>query len=117
MIEVIKTEVERLLTEECERGINKHGSFSSEHEGYAVILEEVQETEQELEEIKRHLNFAWQYIKQDNSKASLELVNLIKKKAIFAACEAIQIAAMGEKFIQSFDPSLAIPIEEIKIPF
>jgi hypothetical protein len=102
-VEELKKRVEELVKEELERANNENKPvFSSLHEGYAVMLEEFQECEQELDQIRRHLNFLWHYVKQDNEVTVLELAELINKKTILAACEAVQTAAMAVKLIESF---------------
>lgn len=57
---------------EVKRSLDKHGGFRSGHEGYAVLLEEVDEL--------------WEEIKNDNSGG------------VEARTEAIQIAAMAVKY-------------------
>jgi hypothetical protein len=49
MMEHIKTEVEKLVAAESEKGIKEYGLFHSTHEGYAVIKEEIEECKEELE--------------------------------------------------------------------
>lgn len=57
----------------------KHGEFASAHEGYAVILEE-------MDELKEHV-----WMKQPNRD-----IGKMRK-------EAVQIAAMAVKFIRMLD--------------
>jgi len=63
------------ICQEFERATSKHGKFNSAHEGYAVILEEVDEL---WEEVKK------QYEKRNNME--------MRK-------EAIQVATMAIRFI------------------
>ena len=73
-----KTIIASFLVEELERANNIHGtSLNSPHEGYAVILEELDEL---FEEIRK---------KQPNKSRMWE--------------EAIQIGAMAIKFVMSMD--------------
>jgi NTP pyrophosphatase (non-canonical NTP hydrolase) len=60
---------------EFSRATTKHGKFNSAHEGYAVLLEEVDEL---WEEVKK------QYEKRDSTKLREE---------------AVQVAAMAIRFI------------------
>jgi hypothetical protein len=90
-----------VVADEKSESMKKFPLFNSEHEGYAVILEEVQESEDELELVKRYLQSAWNYIKA-NVLADDE-IKLVKKYAIRLACEAVQVAAMAEKYLDSME--------------
>jgi hypothetical protein len=61
---------------EVERATGLHGSFNSAHEGYAVLLEEVDEL--------------WDEVKCNNR--------------ILARAEAIQVAAMAVRFVMDLSP-------------
>lgn len=60
-----------MVEKELRRATKIHGSFRSQHEGYAVILEELDEM--------------WDEVKTNNQER--------------AVCEAVQVAAMGCRFI------------------
>lgn len=60
-----------LIEAELRRATDKYGAFNSPHEGYAVILEELDEM--------------WDEVKGNNQKE--------------AVMEAIQVAAMGARFV------------------
>ena len=65
------------VAEELKRATSQHGGFASWHEGYAVLLEEVEEL---WDEVKR------------------------KNRNVYAARkEAIQVAAMAVKFVAMID--------------
>ena len=67
----VGTAIEKII-EEYGRAANKFGSFASTHEGYAVLLEEVDEL--------------WDEVKCNGSKENLRR-------------EAVQVAAMGLRFL------------------
>lgn len=91
--------VERLATEELNRSYHKFPSFHSPHEGYAVIKEELEETDQEVIGMKHGIMCMWSAIRcNDVTPVYLEE---IKTHALHAAAEAIQVAAMAQKFIDS----------------
>ena len=92
----IETQVRELVLTELAAANRKHPPFHSQHEGYAVILEEMQETEEAIRLAKIDLEIAWRNIRDDIS-AEVEICGL-KERAIQVACEAIQVAAMCEKF-------------------
>lgn len=62
-----------LVRIELQRAIAKHGVFNSPHEAYAVILEELDEL--------------WDEVKRNNGRKE------------FALAEAIQVAAMGVRYV------------------
>lgn len=91
--------IEVLAEIELKSANEKHPLFQSPHEAYAVLLEEVEELEEELEHIKRQMGYIWETIrKDDNSGCYIENINHF---AVNAALEAIQVAAMCEKVKQS----------------
>lgn len=92
----IESQVRELVATELAAANRKHPPFHSQHEGYAVILEEMQETEEATRLAKIDLEIAWRNIRDDIS-ADVEISGL-KDRAIQVACEAIQVAAMCDKF-------------------
>lgn len=95
----LEAEIERLATVELERANKKFPLFASDHEGYAVILEEFQESEEEVNRARFRLNRLWESVRAD--EAQTEYTRHIRERMLKAAAEAIQTAAMCEKFIQS----------------
>jgi len=65
----------KLLSAELNKAVKKYGPFNSAHEGYAVILEEIDEL--------------WEEVRKKRSKRS--------KKNMAAECR--QIASMAIRFI------------------
>lgn len=95
--------VKKLVDEELQRANSENGDkFPTMHDGYGVILEEFQETQEELDRANEKLKIIWSCIRQDNESGAVQGAQLLKKRAILTACEAIQVAAMAEKFEQSF---------------
>ncbi len=75
--------------------------FASNHEGYAVIKEEVEEAIEESNGVVENLEILWSVIRENG--AGLESVGYIKQHAIKAAAEFIQVAAMCDKYLMSED--------------
>lgn len=92
-------DVGRLVEEEYGRAGAKFGlTNNSDHESYAVLLEEVEETESELEAFREDMKQLWQLIKCDDTDWSKHRVlHHMRRKALLAACECIQVAAMCKK--------------------
>lgn len=87
--------IEELARIELEEARKKNLPFQTDHEAYAVILEEVQETEEELEKVKAHLNAIWGRIRKDEDIT--EYLTFAERNAIGIAQEAIQGVAMCKK--------------------
>lgn len=92
-------EVTELIEREYGRAGAKFGLTNhSDHESYAVILEELQEAEQEVARFKDALNAFWHFVKNDyvdhDKFAECEEMN---RRALLGACEMIQVAAMAKK--------------------
>lgn len=98
----LKAQVLKLAEEEAERSMIKHPLFNSTHEGYAVIKEEIEEAAEELAHVISNLNKMWWQIRADNKEPSIKSANNIKIYAIDLAAESIQVAAMAQKFADSF---------------
>ena len=86
---------------ECEeKNIKKmYGvQYNSLHEGYAILLEEVEEAESELKRVKEELEELWTCIKQNDNKGSAETLRRISAHAYFMLQETAQINAVTQKF-------------------
>ena len=87
-----------LVDEELENANVFHTVFHSPHEGYAVLLEEVEEAKDNLLNVGLLLNQMWKGVKADDEECCREMASLIEKQAVMMAAEAIQVAAMARKF-------------------
>ena len=95
---VVENDVRALVDKELAAANERFPQFHSAHEGYAVIREELEETEEKVEMSKKYLKFLWDSIKMDGK--TKWAVEYMKELSINAACEAIQTAAMCEKFLE-----------------
>ena len=94
----IEDDVRALVDKELAAANERFPQFHSAHEGWAVIKEEMEETEEELAKMKIYLAGAWGNITSD-VQANSDIESL-KQRAINAACEAVQVAAMCQKFLE-----------------
>ena len=98
----VKQDVEKLVQKELESADQKFPVFHSSYEGAAVIFEEIQEAEYEFECVKDRFQELWRSVKCDMSSEWISEINtVIANRAVNLACEAIQVAAMAQKFIDS----------------
>lgn len=99
LAEDLKNKIASLVDEELKRANDNFPLFASNHEAYAVILEEYEEAMTEAEDIGVELKSMW--IKVKNDEKTLHCLAYIMGKAGLMACEAIQLAAMAKKAIDS----------------
>lgn len=101
-MDVVRTDIEKLVSKELQSANDKFGMFNSLHEGYAVILEEFDESKDDLNVLEMDLNYLWYCIKKDFIDEDFyKNLSVIKTDAISLAVEAIQVAAMAQKFVDS----------------
>lgn len=94
-------EVTEAIENELSEANKAFPGFNSTHEGYAVILEEAQETEDEMRKTGMNLNALWQATRMNQTPKQIrEIAEAIRESARDMAAEAIQTAAMAEKLIQ-----------------
>lgn len=99
MIELRK-EVETAALAELNRANAKFPLFASTHEGYAVTLEEVEEAQEAMDNVKSSMGVLWgreiaPFLEKETSPTA------IYNQAIDAACEMVQVAAMLLKYEMS----------------
>ena len=95
-----KTEykINEAVTLELANACKTYGKeYHSLHEGYAVLLEEVEEAEKDFDYIKNHLAMMWDEVKEDRADSVKSSATLIAIDAVELAKEAAQIAAVARK--------------------
>ena len=95
----VKEDVEKLVQKELESADQKFPVFHSDYEGAAVICEEIEEAEHELKEMQFEFKEMWRSIKLNTGGTAF--CDAVLKRSLNLACEAIQVAAMAQKFIDS----------------
>ena len=93
----IENDVRALVDKELAAANERFPQFHSAHEGWAVILEEVIETEAEMKTVRDSTEGMFRFV-LNNADAKCA-AKKIEYAAIHAACEAIQVAAMCRKFM------------------
>lgn len=77
--------------------------FHSNHEGFAVLAEEAQEADDEAKSVGGSVKVLFHWLRMDNPERMKHVLTNIRYKAIQAAAEFIQVAAMAEKMIESME--------------
>lgn len=111
MIDVI----ENMVAEELEVANKSFPMFASWHEGYAVIKEEVEEAAENMELITEEgMTYLWSSIRMKDVDEDARVANVegIRKLAVEAIQELIQVAAMCDKSIKSMEKD--IPADEVE---
>ena len=92
------------VQKELEDANKKFPAFSSDHEGYAVLLEEFQELISDIQNAKYHLDHTWDFTKKGNPveiQRELQTMRTFLRKSYK---ELVQTAAMVEKWLGRYQP-------------
>lgn len=104
MMNKLIEEVAQCVEREYGRASSDHGPVNhSDHESYAVLLEEVEEARDEVASLERSMCDLWQSIKQNTSPETCVSLVQVQRSALLAACECIQVAAMAKKAILTIE--------------
>lgn len=95
--------IEALIAEELARANTIHRDhFVSMHEGESVIREEIEEAEEELNYIRMLYKALWNQIKKRDDREAIDTAKTMKIYVMSAINELTQVAAMCDKFAESF---------------
>lgn len=84
---------------ELRKIIKDHGiEYHSTHEGYAILLEEAQECTEEAHRIGAKMELLWNQVRCNKDEMIWNQLEEIKQAALSTAEEAVQVAAVCEKF-------------------
>lgn len=93
--------IEQLANDEFERANEEYPLFHSLHEGYAVLMEEIDETIERNKEAMANKEVMWAAIKNDLKDEAVQWAQKTQKYFIEATAEMIQCIAMCMKIIES----------------
>lgn len=98
-MEKLIKDVQNLVNEEYDRASAKFGATNnSDHESYAVLLEEMEEAQSEVAEVHFQLQHFWELTKaNDDDLSKYSRLLEMERRALLAACEMIQVTAMTKK--------------------
>lgn len=98
---IVKDKLPALVDEEYAAAMKLYQHFSSAHEGYAVLLEEVEEAAEELADLTNAVRQVWAGVRRDDATSIRVWAAEAYRKAIDLAAESIQAAAMAQKLLDS----------------
>lgn len=94
--------INKAVAYELQNIVKDHGAFyASEHEAYAVLKEEIEEAADDLEQINKDLAYLWALIKNNHIKNGNGTITEAKNYAVMLAHEAVQVAAVCERFLET----------------
>jgi len=103
---MITTETKKAIAAACSSELENcktYGKiYNSPHEAYAVLKEELEETEENLKATKNYLNDVWQSIRSDDKEEMRLNILSLNSYALMLIYEAVQVYAVSEKFKESF---------------
>lgn len=94
---VVSEDVEKLVEKELASANKQFPAFASEHEAWAVMHEEIDECREVFELLTRQDGLLWECVKGNRGYAD-GLVKEMREAAEMLACEAVQVAAMAQKY-------------------
>jgi len=90
--------ISELVIYEFQRASKLFPPFHSDHESYAVLLEEVEEMKLESDLTMSYLNDIWHNIRFNNKEYIPKNLDKARQSAYRTICEAIQVLTMIEKY-------------------
>ena len=105
--EMTKKYVEAAVGSETQKAVENWGlTYSSLHEGYAVLKEEVEEAGEELTTVKAGLEVVWDAIRRSDAYTKEEIIKHVQAEIDAAerlALEACQVAAVCNKILNGLN--------------
>lgn len=90
--------IEKLIGSELENARSRFDNMSSSHEGYAVILEEFEEAQEEMYNFQLTLQSLWKAVKSNDECSKSENIKLMEDVSKNIIKESIQLGAMCRRF-------------------
>ena len=113
---VVHEDVKQCVENELQHAVSVFGLHHSWHEKYAVMLEELQELKEEVNLAEAEIDSVWFGVRHNIPEYSEDHIHYVYERAVKAACEAIQVAAMAKKEIETAKPK-ATKVADEQHPF
>lgn len=105
-MEELLDEVERTMKNELARANKKNPLFNSLHQAYGVLAEEIDEARESFKYTEEAFDKFFMCMRKDHYRSAREYLEDIRAGAIDCAAEAVQVAAMAQKAIDSINAIL-----------
>ena len=93
-----------IAASETGRAKEVHGAtYASHNEGFGVLCEEIQEMMDEARCLKHYADHLCRYVRADDAAGMADALVAMRKTAIRAAAEAVQVAAVCGKWMEGLD--------------
>lgn len=105
-MKILMNEVEHSILKEYDRASEEYGPVhNSDHEAYAVLLEEFEESLDDVRYCEKEIEEFWKLVKDKTGPDDIKVCRLktIYAQALYGACELIQTAAMAHKAIRTIE--------------
>ena len=104
MMQHLRSGVSDLVQQELDRVSEEKGAeYHSLHEAYAIMLEEFQEADEELQALKSNNGLLWRAVRKDHTELARAVADHSLQIAVNLACEAIQVAQVARKILHTCD--------------
>lgn len=98
--EKAKESINQAAVYELQNIVKNYGAtYASEHEAYAILKEEVEEVSEAFTGLTTMLETIWKRVR--NNELGTDIVEVCKDCAIDVAQEAVQCAAVCERFLET----------------
>ncbi len=97
---VLRTELEKLASEEACWAIENWGEYKNLHEAYAVLLEEIEEAGDEMSLVYQAKTKLWQDTKDQVTANAHADAHTVLEASLRAAAELVQVAAVAKKILR-----------------
>jgi hypothetical protein len=99
-----KALLDAMLDVETAEAKRLHGpAYASHNEAFGVLYEELQEAGDEVKALREYAEYLCRYVRVDDVAGMADALGAMRKTAICAAAEAIQVAAVCQKWLEGLE--------------
>lgn len=104
-MEALRQSIQPIIQEEISRAKQNHKDYTTIHQAYSLMKEEIEETQDELVKVKSLHDSLWEDIKRDeyNSENQIVWAKAIKNVCDNVIAEAVHIATVTSRTIEMLE--------------
>ena len=104
ILDATKEFINKAIECEIQNAVQSHGEkYSTSHEAWAILKEEIEEASDELEKVETLSKIMWNAIKQDNNKWQKSHLDAMREYALNLIAETCQVIAVVDKFQKTLE--------------